>query len=445
MARGTVVPLLGWSPGGDAHRARGMPLGELFETVLRLVWSAPTFRDKTRRNARRSRELARALPDHPSPADVLAWCSSMRATFGEATVYLHWKTLRAVYRYGADLGLTTGNPAALVPVRKPSSTPAPIVNIAELWPSILAAGEDPRERAFLGVLRFAGLRRGEALGLTADDVNTYATPWRLEVVRQRPNPNDLRATLPKTPASARELAVREPLRLLLADVLALGPAYVWTGKGGQRPERVPWLFPFREAQLAALGERVRERAPLAFPAGDLWHSLRDTLAAELRHAGKTTGQVSEALGHTSEYVTRTHYLGAFGRTVPAAVFDGLDPPPDAGGAPTVAAAGAPRRSKAVPPTVKQEEKRCHTPSQKRSHQQRRKPAAAVEAAATAGTTTATTAAPSAGTSRAPARSTSGRGTGRQRALPGLSAVAATTRPGRAAPRTPARAPRRPRQ
>jgi hypothetical protein len=58
--RGSVVPLRTWTPSNAGEYApKGATVGELFAKVLGLVWSAPTFREKTRLNARRTQELAR--------------------------------------------------------------------------------------------------------------------------------------------------------------------------------------------------------------------------------------------------------------------------------------------------------------------------------------------------------------------------------------------------
>jgi integrase len=380
----TVVPLLGWRPSAAAeHAPKGLPVDELFEQVIRFVWSAPGIASKTRSNRVRTRELARALPSHPTPIDVMAWVESLRAQFAPGTADQHLRSLSAVYRYANDLGIAQGNPARFVPKLRRDGDPKPIVNIEQVWPALLDCCETPRERLWLALLRFTGIRRGEALGLWHDDVNTYNEPWRIEVVRQRPDPNRLDHTRPKSPSSSRELPVREPLRPFLADVLQLGPEEVRVGFGGGERRVVPYLCPFREEDLRRLGERLREVAPLAFPRGQkMWHALRDTLALEMRSSGKTTSQVSEALGHSSEYVTRMHYLGRMGRAVPVSTFEGMDqprrsavfragvPPPGVRPAAEKRTAGAltpavqERRTEQV--TSRKENHPCSTPSQKRT-------------------------------------------------------------------------------
>lgn len=431
--RSVVVPLVTWKHAtGDEFRAKGMPLPELFDFVRRFVWASPDVSDSRRRSAARTAELARALPDHPAPDDVAAWVEALRRMFPSGnTVSLHHRTLGAVYRYGAVYGKSSGNPAAAVKLRRPDGDPRPILNIDAAWPELLAVCATSRERLFLGLMRFAGLRRGEALGVSHDDVNTFPATWKLEVVKQR-KPNELFKTRPKTPSSCRELPVREPLRELLAPVLAEGEPVVRTGLGGGERARVPFLCPFRENDLTDLGERLRAVLPDAFPRGKkMWHALRDTFAVELRRKGKSRGEISEALGHSSEQVTSQHYLGAFGRAVHESTFAGLDPPAAARGpAPpgacpacgaesreaTAATVAPRRRSKAGPPTVKQEVSRCGTPSRESKSK---------------ASSSASPACPPAKSSTTPSRPSSltpsASGSRSQRALPGLAVGPVVTR------------------
>jgi len=437
-----VVPLVtGWRPAADESlRPSGPPLVQLFAEIDRLVWSRPGVRPKSRANRLRTAELAATLPPHPTPADIMVWLAHLDALYEPGTVDNHRKGLSAVYTYGAMLNLSHGNPAAgaFIPRRRSSGKPHPIVNIAEVWPLLLAECADAREAAFLGALRFAGLRRGEALGLNRGDITQDPAGWRVNVVRQRPDPNDLEYTPPKSESGCRELPVRGPLRDLLAPVLALPDAVVRTGHGGGGRAVVSLLFPYRENDLKGLLARLRAVAPLAFPvAGQgrggakAWHALRDTLAVEMRQKGKTTSEVMEVLGHSSEYVTRTGYLGVYGRPVDASRLDGMDvaerggappgtgPPREAcaacGGSGTagVRAPAVPRRSKAVTPAT--ERQRCDTPSK-----------------TSGGRKTGSGTVPTGTGSAQPV----------QRALPRMAAAAVTMRPERAVTGTRAAEPRR---
>ena len=123
----TVVPLLGWRPAqAGEHAAKGLPLADLWEAVERYVWDRPGVAGKTSANRRRTRQLARTLPPHPTPVDVMGWLTTLDAMFAPGTVENHRKALAAVYRYGSDLGLCQGNPAALVSTSRtwrPSASP----------------------------------------------------------------------------------------------------------------------------------------------------------------------------------------------------------------------------------------------------------------------------------------------------------------------------------
>lgn len=460
----TIVPIVTWKPEtADTVRAKGMPLPALWDAVFRFVWAAKCG-PKSNQNRSRTRALSVSLSDHPSPPEVLGWMAALRGMgYGEDTVDHHRKNLAALYKYGADLGLSSGNPAALAPHGRPKGKPCPILDIAAKWPLFLDVCADARERAFIGVMRFAGLRRGEALGLRLDDVNTYATPWRLEVVRQRPDPARIDHTPPKTESSCRYLPVRGPLQQLLAPVLQLGRPEIRVGKGGGRRRVVDLLFPYRTNDLEDLIARLRQVDPLAFPEGHkAWHALRDTVSVEMHRKGKTTAQVAELLGHGSEYTTRHHYLSVFGREVHTDVTDGLDgpAPPGAGPPPDVPAAekwkgsdgqvGAPpRRSQESRPTITKESTPCHTSTRSDSSQQGRSaattggrsprsfapPSSPAQAASPStrkrSSRTSSGSPPSRPRAATPATSPSPAGSPRtQRALPGLSVGPVTRRPRR---------------
>ncbi len=333
MPRRGAVPIVP-RISSEAMAAKGLPLTKLYAEFMRvgLVGRARS----TVRNHRRSMELARSLPEHPTPADVMRWRAALvRLPAGEgrcmaeSTAQVHCWNVERVYQWGSDAGLSQGNPVRLCEFTPPDPAPRAIRAIGRAWAQILATARTDRERSFLAVLRFLGLRLGEALGLRAEDVQVDARgrPAWLSVTRQR-HPASLTDTadLKGGYKSHRTVPVRPELAPLLRRVLGLGDAEVWVGRGGQRRASVPWLHPFRPADLQALRGRLRAALPLCFPRGDAFHVLRHSLAAELGDAGKDISEVQAVLGHASPETT-THYMSALvGQRVRREVFAGLDPP-----------------------------------------------------------------------------------------------------------------------
>ena len=75
----------------------------------------------TLRNYRRTRELMCGpgkLSDYPSPREVAAWLSRMRASgMKPGTVRLHRDNAHHLYRYSNATGAAVGNPVARCPWR----------------------------------------------------------------------------------------------------------------------------------------------------------------------------------------------------------------------------------------------------------------------------------------------------------------------------------------
>jgi integrase len=171
----------------------------------------------------------------------------------------------------------------------------------------------------------SGVRPEEALGLIAGDVVTSGEPWRLSVVRQRPHPNMLVTTAPKGrgPRGRRYIPIREPLRELLRPVLEL-PHASWRRIRPPRVERVPYLFPYREPQIAALRARLALVDPVAFGPRRSWMTFRHTLALELLTAGRSRELVGAVLGHARIETTERYCARLIGAEVPGDAFEGLD-------------------------------------------------------------------------------------------------------------------------
>jgi integrase len=337
-----VVPLVLWNPTTDSEWAfsgnlddrTGRPhtLDELFGFVLRSWYSKPEFSPKVRWTVEHVRRLCREarLPEQPEVGNIIGWVEWLRCQgYEPGTVNLYWRALRTVFELGAKAGYSRGNPAWPLALAKPKGKPHHIRDIGEQWPKMMAACVTARERAFVAVQRLAGVRRSEALGLKAGDLLNGVEGAELLIRRQRPAPNGW-ATKATKGKRARNVPVHPELEAMLREVIAEGPARVKVGRGGQRVIESEFLFPFREQDLHALGERLREVAPEAFPRGrKMWHALRDTFAIEMYENGADISVLRDWLGHSTETVTHENYIGDVAARVSRATlrFVGASSPP----------------------------------------------------------------------------------------------------------------------
>jgi hypothetical protein len=262
--------------------------------------------------------------------------------------------------------------------------------------------------------------------------------------------HDLAGTTPlKVNGGARALIVTDELRTMLVELLAQGAPLVWRGRGRQTLTSSPFLFPYNNDQLHDLRRRVGAVAPDAFPPGDWLHTLRHTLSFELNRSGASDEEVQKQLGHLSPQTTRDVYINLHARPVDAGPMARLQaarragvtawgappgggPPPDVPAAekrtPPVAAGGVQERTESCP-TVRKENHPCRTPSQSSSEPSSRPVPSTMR---TDAPPTSLPSSPRRPRGRTPATSPSSA----QRSLPRLGAVAVTTRPARAAARTP---------
>jgi integrase len=445
MPRGTVIPFIPDVPSTDDARPRGESLSHLI--ALHRLHRLPELRESTQASYRQTYQLAESLGAFPSVGQVGAWVTWLRREYPPPegctdswTVHLHWHNLAALYTWAQTWGYASGcNPAACLRLRKPTPRARAIVNVEELWPAILGACHDLRERTFMQAARDFGVRRGELLGLMPEDLVTFGEPWRMQFRRQRPDPNSWETTPLKKNGANRSLPLTRTVRDMLTELLSEGAPKVWVGRGRQQLIESPFLFPYRIHDMQSLRERCGAVAPTAFPPGDWVHTLRHTLSFEMNRSNSSDEEVQKQLGHTSPQSTREVYINLHARPVDAGPLARVEaarrhgvvkwgsPPgrngpagvvpagPRSGGA-AVAAVAPPRRSKSQS-NQRGQEATCSTPTQKRKS----RTASASAATPAVHTGTGKT---SAASSPAPARSSAGR----QRALPGLSVQRVTVRP-----------------
>jgi integrase/recombinase XerD len=168
--------------------------------------------------------------------------------------------------------------------------------------ALLAATSNPQEAVVLALLRWAGLRVGEACALTWRDVDLERGELR---VRRSKTDSGIR-TVPVLPALDREL--RRWQRLIERDGRHRpdGPVLV-TRNGTPMKAQFAWRLVKRVAERAGVrarpavddsGWNVSEVTP---------HTLRRTYATDLLNREVRLETVSKALGHSDTRVTSSYY------------------------------------------------------------------------------------------------------------------------------------------
>lgn len=159
----------------------------------------------------------------------------------------------------------------------------------------LADAMPARARAAVYVAAGAGLRQGEALGLTVDRINFLRREIRVDqqLVTLRGVEPQLRP--PKTKASVRVIPVSREVTDLLATHLAEYPAVdglVFSTEAGRPWRRNRFGDMFATARIAAGVDGVR------------FHDLRHFFASVLIDAGEGPQVIKERMGHAS--ITETY-------------------------------------------------------------------------------------------------------------------------------------------
>jgi len=161
--------------------------------------------------------------------------------------------------------------------------------------AILAALLEP-ERTVCAVAAFAGLRKGEIMGLQWADY----TGELLHVRRSFWQSNE---TAPKTKASAAPVPCIQPLRKIL-------DTYRKTYATDS-----PWIFPCERMggrKPLNLNNSLRRVIKPRLEAAGLqwhgWHAFRRGLATNLSDLGVPAAQIQAVMRHSEQHVTEQHYI-----------------------------------------------------------------------------------------------------------------------------------------
>ncbi|WP_375544222.1 tyrosine-type recombinase/integrase [Pseudoclavibacter albus] len=201
-------------------------------------------------------------------------------------------------------GIITANPVRSMPrkrVKVEDDPAARALDPSQISRMLSLAEHHPHARRLLGCLVYAGVRLGEAAGITRDDVDHAAGIIRIRRTIS-PDGNGRMTVGPTKGRHARAVPIIPALRPILAEAeeAARGDR-LFTGKAGG---------PMDSGNLsrALHWPTIRDQIKV-FPPGEAplrFHDLRHTAAVEFFRHGLSAPDVQRILGHSSLTVTERY-------------------------------------------------------------------------------------------------------------------------------------------
>jgi integrase/recombinase XerD len=229
----------------------------------------------------------------------LVWCESkgfrllkhvtppaladFRRTWDDSPLYAlkNIERLRAFFRFCQRMKWVSENSALTLKIPKLTAKPTLPFTAAEMA-RILAAcdryrGDKTRMKAYVLLMRYSGLRRGDAIALRRDAVRGT----KLQLYTQKTG-QPVYVPLPEVVVKA------------LGEVEGDGEYFFWSGKN-LRSATANW-----SRYLASVFETAKVKNAHS-------HRFRDTFATDLLLAGVPIEDVSVLLGHSNTRITAKHY------------------------------------------------------------------------------------------------------------------------------------------
>ena len=158
--------------------------------------------------------------------------------------------------------------------------------------NIAAAPLSERERLFVGLLYYAGLRRGEALALTADDINIEKGTVKICKKLSFGKNQGFIETFTKTEAGMREIPIAPQLLRLLPESQGI---LIEKNEGGY----------MTKTTLRRMWESIKKKC--MFDNDVTPHTFRHNFATRLYYAGVDVKTAQYLLGHKDIKVTLSIY------------------------------------------------------------------------------------------------------------------------------------------
>ncbi len=264
----------------------------------------PRYRETCTRNLRLHMTVLEDLPLRAiTPAVVREWyASALRGKGGRTSIQQSYRFLRAVMNTAVRDGAITRNPCNILGAGTDRAKERPVASVAQVVALIEAI--TPRYRAAVLLGAWCGLRRGEIIALTPQDIDLDAG-----TVTIRTNRVELLATReafdapPKTDAGKRTVTVPPHVLPVLAAHMQdwSGPDRVFIGRDGK---------PMRGDAVRQAFTRARRKADMP---GFRFHDLRHTGQTLAASAGATLKDLMRRLGHSSPAAAQRYLHAVDGR------------------------------------------------------------------------------------------------------------------------------------
>ena len=227
-----------------------------------------------------------------STTTVRRWHADLLATGpGASTTAKCYRLLRAILNTAVEDRHLSTNPCTIKGAGVEPADERRIPSVSQVY--ALADAIAPRFRALVLLAAFVGLRRGELLGLTREDIDLLHRTLNVRMQRQESKRGETLLGPPKTAAGRRTLALP---RELVADLEQHLNKWAEAGPGGR-------LFlgvkggPVRPGVLQ--NEWVRARTAVGLPDLHL-HDLRHVAGTLAASTGAGTKEIMRRLGHATQ-------------------------------------------------------------------------------------------------------------------------------------------------
>lgn len=276
-----IDPDAGKIPFGDyaaawvKQRKLAVTTRELYETLLRLHL-APTF--------------GRVAVADITPATVRMWRAAHLDTAGASTVAKSYALLRAVMNTALEDQLITRNPCRIKGGSVVDTPERPTATVPEVF--AIADAIQPRYRLLVLLAGFLGLRWGELIALTRQDIDAHAGTVRVRAAVAELRSGKRITKLPKSKAGVRTVAVPEVILPSLRQHLDVyaepwRDGRVFLGAKGATPRR---------NHFGKVWHRACEAVGIS---GLHFHDLRHTGNTLTASTGASTKELMARFGHST--------------------------------------------------------------------------------------------------------------------------------------------------